>query len=52
VSKSGKKSRLERWFHGENESFNAEFIRNKIQVKGMAISVQNYKIIQFSGLPF
>jgi hypothetical protein len=40
VSKSLKKVRLEIWFDGENESFNAEFMWNNNLVKGMSISIQ------------
>jgi hypothetical protein len=36
----------------ENESLNSEFIWNNLAVKGMSISIQNYKVISFSGLPF
>jgi hypothetical protein len=40
------------WFDGENESLTAEFILNNILVQVVSISIQNYKIILFSSLPF
>lgn len=46
-----KKVRLHMWFVGENESFNAQFIWKNIIVRGMPISIQNYKIM-FSSLFF
>jgi hypothetical protein len=40
------------WFHGENESFIAEFIWNMILLKGMSASLNNFKLMSFLGLPF
>jgi uncharacterized membrane protein len=40
------------WFDGENESYDVELIQNNILVKGLLISVQNYKVISFSSLTF
>jgi hypothetical protein len=39
VSKLLRKARLEMRFDDENESFNAEFTRGNILVKGMSISI-------------
>jgi hypothetical protein len=37
------------WFDGENASFNMEIICNNIFIKGISISLQNYKM--FTGKP-
>lgn len=47
-----KKVRLEVWFGGYTELFNAEFVQSVILVTGMLVQVQNNKIPCFSGLPF
>lgn len=52
VSKSLWKIRCKMWFDGENESYDVELIQNNILVKGLLISVQNYKVISFSSLTF
>ena len=36
----------------ENKSLNAEVTYNSTVVKGKSISIHNYKIVSFSGLPF
>jgi hypothetical protein len=50
VSKSLQKASHDMCFYGENESHNVKFTRN-IVVKGVPISIQNYKIM-FSSLFF
>jgi hypothetical protein len=52
MSESPKKVRLEVRFGGYTELFNAEFVQNIIQAKGVLVQVQNNKILSFSGLPF
>ena len=37
------------WFDGENESFNMEVICNNNFIKGMSVSLLNYKM--FTGKP-
>jgi hypothetical protein len=42
VSKTLKMARIDMWFDGGNESFNAEVAPNNIPVQGMLISIHNY----------
>ena len=46
-----KKVRLEVYFHGDNELFNAEVTWNVILVKGMSVSLHNYKIMSLLVYP-
>jgi hypothetical protein len=50
--KSLKSVGLEMWCDEKNRSFYEEFIWNNTLLKGMSISVQNYKIMPLPGLPF
>jgi hypothetical protein len=51
MSKLLKKIGPETWFHGEN-SVQCTISVNNILIKGMSISIHNYKTISFSYLPF
>lgn len=45
MSNSLKRLRIDMWFDGGNESFNAEVALNNILVQEMLISIPNYTII-------